>query len=71
MKCNITAREVNIREDLTQEGLAEQAECPNPDEEICCNEKEIISDFSPNSCLEVAKDGYRYSPVHFKQKPYQ
>ena len=69
MKCNITARGVNKRDDLTQDGLAEQAECPDPDNEICCNEKEFISDFGPKSCLEVAKDGYRYSTVHFNPIP--
>ena len=66
MKCNITARGVNKRDDLTQNGLAEQAECPDPDNEICCNEKEFISDSGPESCLEVAKDGYRYPTVHLK-----
>ena len=63
MKCNITAREVNIREDFTQEGLAEQAECTDPVNEICCNEKEIIQKQDNMPCSEIAHKGYRYYQI--------
>ena len=60
MKCDITERDVKPREDLTREALAEEAECTDPGDEICCNEKEIIQVQEDMTCLEIAHKGFRY-----------
>jgi len=61
--CDISKRGTMPRKDLTQEALAEEAECSDPDNEICCNEKEIISDtYDQEYCSDFESDGYRCVP---------
>ena len=61
--CNLSKRgTTNVRENSLeiQKALAEDAECPNQNDEVCCNEKELVSVSEAKSCSDVSEDGYRY-----------
>ena len=62
--CDLSKRGTTNRRETTleiQKALAEEAECPNLDDEVCCNEKELISVSEAKSCSDIAEDGYRYA----------
>ena len=62
--CNLSKRgTTNVRENTLeiQKALAEEAECPNENDEICCNENELISD--QEFCSDFEEDGYRYTKL--------
>ena len=59
MICNITERGVKPRDDLTQEALAEAAECIDPTNEICCHKDEIIEKWKSNLCADHDNVGFR------------
>ena len=52
------------REDFTQSGLAEAAECPDSSNQVCCHYEDLIDDlseyFGTEPCSDHKRDGYRY-----------
>ena len=59
--CNLSKRgTTNIRETTLeiQKALAEEAECPNQDDAVCCNENDIEDQ---EFCSDFEEDGYRYA----------
>ena len=50
------------REDFTQSGLAETAECPDSSNQVCCHYEDVTDEYfdTIESCSDHKHDGYRY-----------